>query len=573
MNFKLFKTTFLFIVLIELLSIFAYLIPEFNQISFSIIVFVVLILSLYNLRWGLSIVLAELFISSKGYLFYLGLGGLNISIRVALWLVLMSVWFSKYILTLCRCKERNNNGMIWQSRIHHYIKGLLRHPAPHNDIKSYFIPLFIFIAWGAINGLLQGNDFHNVFFDFNGWVYFSLIFPVYSVFNKNQGVSCVPKNTQSPFLNDLSAVFLASISWISIKTFILLYIFSHEMTSVMPSLYRWVRTTGVGEITLIEGGFYRIFFQSHIYVLIGFFALFSYLILKNTKNVILSASEESRVIRAIRLVAKFFTSFRMTRGEFFDYTTFNLSVLFLAVTIINFSRSNWVGLVVGLGVLFLFVILNAAKRNEESYIMTRFFTGDQNDTLVKRIYRFISIFLAITIMSFVLIIIIVKFPYPSPTGSYNAGELLTKRASQISGEAGVSSRWNLLPELWKEIKKAPILGSGFGATVTYKSNDPRVLETSINGNYTTYAFEWGWLDIWLKLGIGGLIAYSLLISRILHIGFVNFPISNFKFQILGLLIGLIVISTINFFSPYLNHPLGIGYLILIAAIVENKNGE
>src|SRR3989339_750364 len=176
MNFKLFKTTFLFIVLIELLSIFAYLIPEFNQISFSIIVFVVLILSLYNLRWGLSIVLAELFISSKGYLFYLGLGGLNISIRVALWLVLMSVWFSKYILTLCRCKERNNNGMIWQSRIHHYIKGLLRHPAPHNDIKSYFIPLFIFIAWGAINGLLQGNDFHNVFFDFNGWVYFSFIY-------------------------------------------------------------------------------------------------------------------------------------------------------------------------------------------------------------------------------------------------------------------------------------------------------------------------------------------------------------------------------------------------------------
>jgi hypothetical protein len=36
--------------------------------------------------------------------------------------------------------------------------------------------------------------------------------------------------------------------------------------------------------------------------------------------------------------------------------------------------------------------------------------------------------------------------------------------------------------------------------------------------------------------------------------------------IMGLLTGLVVLGTVNATTPYLNHPLGIGYLLLTTAI-------
>ena len=69
------------------------------------------------------------------------------------------------------------------------------------------------------------------------------------------------------------------------------------------------------------------------------------------------------------------------------------------------------------------------------------------------------------------------------------------------------------------------MGRGFGATVTYQTRDPRILADNGSGEYTTYAFEWGWLDIWLKLGIFGLAAYFLLIGTptddLVYIGQMN----------------------------------------------------
>jgi hypothetical protein len=38
---------------------------------------------------------------------------------------------------------------------------------------------------------------------------------------------------------------------------------------------------------------------------------------------------------------------------------------------------------------------------------------------------------------------------------------------------------------------------------------------------------------------------------------------------LSLATGLIVLMAVNIFSPYINHPLGIGYIILAAAMMED----
>jgi O-antigen ligase len=195
---------------------------------------------------------------------------------------------------------------------------------------------------------------------------------------------------------------------------------------------------------------------------------------------------------------------------------------------------------------------------------------------LKKIFQISLFFILCASISIGFVALVVKFPYPKPTGGFNTAELLSERASEIKGEAAVASRWALLPELWKKIKIAPILGKGFGAAVTYKSSDPRILEQNPRGEYTTYAFEWGWLDIWLKLGFLGLMAYLILIGKIVYDGLSK--ISNAECRmpnaelILGLIIGIAVISVVNIFTPYLNHPLGIGYLILVSAILNKKRG-
>ncbi len=127
-------------------------------------------------------------------------------------------------------------------------------------------------------------------------------------------------------------------------------------------------------------------------------------------------------------------------------------------------------------------------------------------------------------------------------------------------EAAVRSRWDLLPPLGREIIKHPIIGSGFGTTVTYKSSDPRAVQVNPGGIFTTYAFEWGFLDIMLKIGLTGLIVYLLLIGKIWRSGW-RLGQSG-EFISFGLLLGLGALLATNFFSPYLNHPLGIGYIIL-----------
>ena len=87
---KYFKITFIAILFIELLSFLGYLFEPINTIFFFLIIAAALIFSLVKLEYGLYILLAELFIGSKGYLFSLEYGGVAISLRIALFLIIMA---------------------------------------------------------------------------------------------------------------------------------------------------------------------------------------------------------------------------------------------------------------------------------------------------------------------------------------------------------------------------------------------------------------------------------------------------------------------------------------------------
>lgn len=484
---KHFKIALASIFIVETFSLLGHFYPAINTIGFFALVLTILILSVYKLEYGIWMVLAELFIGSKGYLFSFELNDFSISIRIALWLSIMSVWLARKIL-----KFRQEKISFLKS-----------------EFFPYFLILFIFIAWGIVNGLLSGNSFNNIFFDFNGWLYFALIFPVYDAFSAESNKK----------ISSLLQIFTASVFYLSIKTFVLLYLFAHNFNFI-SGVYKWIRDTGVGEITHMQDGFYRIFIQSHFFVLALFFLL-------------------------LVLIAEIIKNGKLKTKNFLYF--FLLSVSSFAVVLISFSRSFWVGFVAGLILLYVYFAINKEK--------------------IKNILVFSGILLGACILSFVLVAALVKFPYPSPLGGFSI-DLISERAGQISGEAGVSSRWALLPNLAKEIKDAPVLGKGFGATVTYTSSDPRILNSSLTGEYTTYAFEWGWLDVWLKIGLFGFLIYAVLIGMIFARGF-----KIKKTFISGLIIGLLVLAAVNFFSPYSNHPIGIGYLILISLIIDKSKEE
>ena len=484
---KQFKIALLSIFVAEVFSLLGYFFPAINKFGFLVLILAALILAIHKLEYGIWIVLAELFIGSKGYLFFFEHDMFTVSIRIALWLIIMLVWSGKKILHF-----RQNKISFFNSRFF-----------------PYFSVLFIFIGWGLINGFLSKNSLGNIFFVFNGWLYFALIFPIYDVFLKE-------KRGQ---ISTLIQIFTASALWLCLKTFVLLYLFSHNIG--LLEIYRWIRNTGIGEITQKQGGFYRIFIQSHLFVLILFFLSLT-LIFNNLKAGVLRNKGNLLVLF--------------------------LSLFSLTTILIGFSRTFWVGLVVGLLGLYSYFIINKAK--------------------LKELASFTGVLLGVAVLSVGLVALLVKFPYPDPLGGFNTRDLFSERASQFSGEAGVSSRWALLPSLAKEIKAAPVLGKGFGSTATYKSSDPRVLSVDPSGEYTTYAFEWGWFDIWLKLGLLGFLTYAFLIFRIFAAGL---QLDNLL--ITGFIFGLLVLSAVNFFSPYSNHPLGIGFLMIISVIIDKIKTE
>ena len=483
---KYFKTSLLFIFFALTLSFVAYFFPLFNKVAFFVILAMALILTLEKLEYGIYILLAELFIGSKGYLFYFDAGGTSVSLRIALFLIVMAVWIYKKIKDY-PSSERSESRNI--------LSNFSFSTSSKNKIWRWYWILLVFIAWGFIWGIIRGNSFQNLFFDFNGWLYFVLIFPIMDVVKSREQIE------------NILQIFTGVVTIVIVKTFFFLYIFSHGFEVVVFPVYHWLRQFLIGEVTLMPSGFYRIFFQSQIYLLIGFFIFSAFLIWGNKK----------------------------------DKKYWLLAIGSLTSVLISFSRSFWVGLAVGL--LALLVIL----------IIKKFSLG--------KIVKIGLAGIVILVISLAATFVTAQFPFPEP-GKISFASMFSDRLTDLD-EAAVRSRWDLLPPLGKEIIKHPIIGSGFGTTVTYKSSDPRAVQVNPGGIFTTYAFEWGYLDIMLKIGLAGLAVYLLLIVKIWRLGWglgQSGGILSF-----GLLLGLAALLTTNFFSPYLNHPLGIGYIMLCSS--------
>lgn len=484
---KYFQITFFSIIFCELVSYVGFLHPALSIFAFISITFLVFLIALKRLDIAIFVSIAELIIGSKGYLFSATVGNFNISLRLALFLVIMLAWLIKVTQTH---KTHIFSSFAW---------------------KPFFI-LILFIAFGVLNGYLHHNSLKNIFLDVNGYLYFGFLFPMLdSLRNK--------KN----FYHLFEVIFAATFSTI-LKTLFLLFIFSQQFLLFLPDIYKWVRVTGVGEITQLGNYFYRIFFQSQIYELILFLFIFSLL---------------------------FFSSYRNTQKKYYWWSLFFRGSLSLLIVFISYSRSFWLGLVITM------LLLYAA-------LLWYWRVGSK-----KVIYASV-VLLIVLLANYGVTYAIINFPSPLREISISAKSLLTERTSDPLTEAAGASRFNLLTPLIKKNLQYPILGMGFGSTVTYKTEDPRNLASNASGLYTTFSFEWGFLDLWLKLGLFGLFSYVFLLGTILKkaLPFFIKPYEDDNNIVVGVCLGLCALIFIHATTPFLNHPLGIGWLLITITTLQ-----
>ncbi len=500
-----YRKSLLFIVLFELVSLCAFLIPQISTFAFFVIVITTAVLAFKRFESALLVLLAELFIGSQGgYMVALGLeSGLALSLRIGLFLAVFGGWAAKTAAGLVT-KEKRKDALAPFALMER--KRLL---------KPYVLLLAV-LAFGVIRGVVAGNGFGNVFFDANAYAFYALL-PAFVA-------GLAKPETRSRAL----AVLLAAVTDSVGKALAVLFFFSHRVFVVASNVYVWIRDTRVGEITIMEADFYRIFFQSQIFAL--------------------------ALIVAAALYAAYRPSWKDGRAKVaaaaVDWAMVSM--------VLSLSRSFWFGGACAALVFTALLVWGRAK------------------AVVWR--RTVGLALASVVFSVAVIGVLYSFPYPRKSGELSLTGLLGSRAMSL-GDDAATSRWALLPLLNEAAMRHPAFGNGLGTTVTYTTSDPRLLATNPTGAYTTFAFEWGYHDLWVKFGALGLVVYAWFIASVLRPAVAAVKLNRAAFRepgewdrakegavlAAGACLAVVALLATNVFSPYLNHPLGIGLLMLVSA--------
>lgn len=127
-------------------------------------------------------------------------------------------------------------------------------------------------------------------------------------------------------------------------------------------------------------------------------------------------------------------------------------------------------------------------------------------------------------------------------------------------EISTETRMMVLPEIWKLIIRQPIFGLGIGATVTF-------LNTATFETIATPNFDWGYLEMWVEMGIFGallLIAVYLFVVYKLIIKIRRIPDWH-DFDV-GLLAGITAFLVVNITIPALFHVYAVLFLAFVIAI-------
>ena len=445
-----------------------------NGIIAGALAFVVLIVAYKKPTFALTLLAFELILGSRGGWFKIGANVVNdggIAIRILVFVAFFLGW-SASMMFMRQLKA------LWQFCQEEWL--------------IPFAGLGIVVIWAVVRGVFLHQPF--LASDANAWGFFLAIIPAGWLWKQEHDVLTTELRTMIP----------AAIGFLTMMTLALFVVFaqSGHFMGLTGGLYAWIRQSGLGEITSITHGVYRVFFAGQILLVAAWLWMY---------------------VRATQ-----------------DHRPFTIKVwlawmLLGATIVISLSRSFWLGMAISSLMIAGASLVQRPSAWKEVVMRT----------VVRPLVSLVG--------SFLLIFLVATFALSSALGS---------RFS--NGEAAVSSRWNLIPVMEKGIAQHPLLGSGFGATLTYQSHDPRVVAKT-GGVDTTYAFEWGWLNIWYKMGIFGLLTMIWLLgSIVIRAAELSVQSRVFVWSL------MLVLATIHIFTPYLDHPLGIGLLLFATLMTVYK---
>lgn len=310
------------------------------------------------------------------------------------------------------------------------------------------------------------------------------------------------------FFKNVFKMSQASVIGLSILTIIVFILFVTNLTQVHDQFYWWWRSVVIGKATDTGNGFFRIVSSAHLLILPLFLIFLSFLI-ENKKK------------------------FKDKYKKYLIYLSVGASLMLL----INFSRAYFLGILIGL--IFLLKGINWQRW---------------------LIFSCLIIFLLVA--EFGLLFGLVS----GGAALQGLGFFKDRISTILSPDQEISSltRMTILPVLINMIKESPIFGQGLGATVEYT-------DLLTGQDKTTFHLDWGYLEIWVELGLFGLIAYALLLISIFYQGWQTIKkLKNHVFEkrlVIGLLAGLASLIIASLTGPFLFHPIGIFYLVLTAAII------
>ncbi|MBU1039181.1 hypothetical protein KKC17_03100 [Patescibacteria group bacterium] len=436
-----------------------------------------------KISWGLIWLVAELIVGSFGRLFIVEWAGWWLP-----WRYLIFIFASGLLIV-----------KIWSHKEY-----FLKQP---KEIGWWLVSLFVLLS-SLVVAIVKGNSFYNIFLDMNGYLYL-LLWPMF----------LLAKKESADLWLQAKEILSAAVIWLGLKTLFMFFLFGHYPAYELSLVYSWWRDTGLGEITSLGTGYYRIFSQSHLWSTLAAISGLAYLAVTKVKN------NKNFVVEPILGL----------------FIWFNLMVV-----LVSMSRSLWLGLLVGWFILLVVIMIKAGSRSFFVYGLVSFI-------LLLSAWGGLKVLSNLTTLG-------------QPTISSID---LSGRFS--SNEAAGQSRLQLLGPLVKATVDNLWLGAGFGATVEYQTSDPRVVKATAGGTgwVTTYAFEWGYLDLLYKLGLIGAIIYLWFFLRWLDYTILKSGqlITFYKLAAVGTW-GVLLVT--NLTTPYLNHPLGIGAAMAIMIFLVNK---
>lgn len=107
----------------------------------------------------------------------------------------------------------------------------------------------------------------------------------------------------------------------------------------------------------------------------------------------------------------------------------------------------------------------------------------------------------ITLTSFILLFFVINLSLSQGQAlGLNILGLRLPGITQINTDPSANNRLQLLGPIWKNIKSSPVFGQGLGLDLNFVNAQGQ--------NITTRHFDWGYLEIWAKLGLIFLVAFT-----------------------------------------------------------------